>query len=420
LKHLLFAKEGELFEANNIIKMLEDKVKALSAELGAERKEFNDFRAQTTLGTPPFLHRSDGGRVGNTPSGPVSPVTTRTGRSFSQLSTVAQPYTPVTPTTPRFLIGPVVNGATGQTTGRRHKRTETPEQLFLRPYTNGVPIFTWGIDPQGDRGLIHDFFDDIRNWAAMHSRPFAIDEVDNLASHPSLVDMMGGKSIIQDLLLDDEMRKDIVAAIVARHIVVHAVGEAFLTNSKHRAGQETRDIFTKFALLAENDYKAKHELCVRQGDLYKSLKIGPGHKKWRTGKAEELTVALLTLLTPFLGAAEDANRDHVLSELYVKGYRIGFRLHMEEAKWQIIYPVAGMNLNLERMVNQTRTLLGDPMTTFNKLMQNPRSFFVRFAITPTFTRSDFSSGREVKTVVHSSMVHIGRMGKMSHLDDVQY
>jgi hypothetical protein len=302
--------------------------------------------------------------------------------------------------------------------GARHKRTETPQQLFLRAITD-VKVYTMGIEPQDDRGLLHDFFEDIRKWAIHYTVDLDAQEIGRCSLMEDLVDMMGGKSDIRHLLADREMRQEIVSALIIRDMVFHALGEGSMLNSKHRNGEQCREIVSEFAMLSQENDMAKHQLCLRQASLYQEMYAEHDHHEWRTKNANERTKALLSVLSPFLHGGIDADGEHSLSELYVKGYRIGFRLRSHAVKWQVIFPVAGMQLDLKRMVNRTLNLAGDPMTTWKELVRNPEKYFVRFAVTPTMTKSDFSEGREVKAVVHSSLVHVGRQNLASHREDSQ-
>jgi hypothetical protein len=234
------------------------------------------------------------------------------------------------------------------------------------------------------------------------------------------VQILSNKSDVQDMMADKEMRKDIVASIIIRDIVWYAIGEQFLNNSKHHAGEDCNKLFLDFEHLFEEEYELKHRVCLKQQALYTKLKNEPGHKKWRTLVAEDQSQKLLAKIGVFLQPGFDLERDHVLNELYVKGYRIGFRLRMEAAvKWKITWPVAGVEVNFKWMVNQTRNLYGDPATTYRKLIEDPNRYFVRFAVTPTFTMLDFSSGVEEKTVAHSALIHVGHRGVLSHRDDAK-
>lgn len=305
-----------------------------------------------------------------------------------------------------------------QPAGARHKRTETPQQLFLRDITN-VKVYTVGMEPQNDRGLLHDFFEDIRKWAIHYTIDLDGEEITGCSVMKDLVAITGGKSDIQHLLADREMRHDIVSALIIRDMIFHAIGEGSMFNSEHHDGKLCREIVSDFAMLSAEDHSTKHQLCLGQAALYQEMYAEHDHHEWRTKQANERSKALLNALSPFFHRGINAGGEHSLSELYVKGYRIGFRLRSHAVKWQVIFPVAGMQLDLKRMVNRTLNLAGDPMTTWKELAKNPEKYFVRFAITPTMTKSDFSTGHEVKEVVHSSLVHVGRQNVASHREDVQ-
>jgi hypothetical protein len=50
-----------------------------------------------------------------------------------------------------------------QVWSRRHHRTATPEQRSIRFMMGGKPIYTMGMNPQEDRCLLFDFFEQIRS-----------------------------------------------------------------------------------------------------------------------------------------------------------------------------------------------------------------------------------------------------------------
>ena len=124
-----------------------------------------------------------------------------------------------------------------------------------------------------------------------------------------------------------------------------------------------------FALLLE-DFTTTQELCLNQQALYKEPHEGLGHKDWRKNTADERTQMLFATIPPFLGTCIDADAQHWLGELYVKGYCIGIRLRPNAVKWQIFFPVVGMQICLDRIMNRTLNLAGDPMTTQRKLASN--------------------------------------------------
>lgn len=252
--------------------------------------------------------------------------------------------------------------------------------------------------------LLHDFFESIRAWASTYTKPLSPSDITKTcAQMPSLQDLFAKKNTdISTLLSSAELRADVVAALVTRHIVMYTMSEHFLIHSQHSSSAVYEQLLLDFAL--STDAAQKHALCQQQSSLYANLKADKGLRAWRDRKAEKLSRDLIADLACLL--APGANQ-HVLSELFIKGYRIGFRLRMEAVKWTIMWPTAGTDLNLRHMVNQSRNLCGDVMQTLTVLQREPEKFCVRFALTPTFTKSGFSSGCEQKEVIHSALVHVG-------------
>lgn len=102
------------------------------------------------------------------------------------------------------------------------------------------------------------------------------------------------------------------------------------------------------------------------------------------------------------------DRDHNLQELYIKGLRIGFRMRMNAEKWTMKWPAVGEDYNYNEMVNESRLLHGTPIKTLERLTQAPNNYSVRFAMSPTIIKSDFSTGVERKEHVHKALVHLVR------------
>jgi hypothetical protein len=90
--------------------------------------------------------------------------------------------------------------------GKRHHRTATPEQRNIRALTNGAPIFTLRIDAQTDRGLLCDFFEQIKQWSAtytVHIRSLPAEQVHALAAHPAIAESLGLSSQLAARTLDE-------------------------------------------------------------------------------------------------------------------------------------------------------------------------------------------------------------------------
>lgn len=53
-----------------------------------------------------------------------------------------------------------------------------------------APLYTFGIDPQADRGLLYDFFEAIQTWAnthTVHLRMLNAAQILALPAHPAIV-----------------------------------------------------------------------------------------------------------------------------------------------------------------------------------------------------------------------------------------
>ncbi|KAF2874208.1 hypothetical protein BDV95DRAFT_326646 [Massariosphaeria phaeospora] len=299
---------------------------------------------------------------------------------------------------------------------RRHKRTETPEQRFIRAAMGGRPVFTMGMAAQSDRGLLVDFLEEIKRWATkwgLQGDMLSTQQQADLLKHPALLAFVNDTSALRTLIIDVDMRFALLAAVVSRDIFYHTASEHFLYNSGHPYYQECDDLFTQFSVLGHGDELEKHELLLKQQTLYTRIKELRSHKSWRDAAAERLSVALVQDLGILVHNNGAADRDHGLQELYVKGYRIGFRMRMAAAKWKMSWPAAGADFNEQQMVNESRKLCGSPIETHQAVSRYPMNYSVRFAMSPTIIKSEFVHGVEEMETVHSALVHIVK--KSSHI-----
>lgn len=347
------------------------------------------------------------------------------GYNRSIRRSAARPYEPAMPVDPhntghpsrRAYTPPVLPPQTppprqaGKKKGRHH-RTATPEQRQLRALTNGRPVYTLGIDPQTDRGLICDFFEQIKSWSAAYTvqlGALATEKIQELATNAGLVGYLGTALQFSKMIMEPDMLKSIVSAIVSRYVFAYTVGEHAMFLSRHIDANVCERLNQAWAQLSDHEHEKKVELLALQRDIYTRIKGAEDFKDWRTTCAKDFTTQLLSKLNGFLitnlpfTTAKD--RDHRLQELFVKGYRIGFRLRME-AVWQFTWPIPGDQLQPAIMVNESRNLYGDMITTMREVMNSPNEHCVRFAVSPTMIKTDFSAGGEKKEVVHSALVHI--------------
>jgi hypothetical protein len=299
--------------------------------------------------------------------------------------------------------------------GKRHYRTATPEQ---RQIPTSMPIYTFGLDPQTDRGLLNDFFEAIKTWAAaytVHLRTLTAEQIHNLALHPALTSL-GLSSQPSMLVTEQTMLIAIVAAVMSRYIFTQTISSDALRLSNHPHANVTDELLHQWDLLsADNNYyeKAK-ELLHHQRNIYTAIKNLPTHKAWRATAAHTLSARLLHdlqgLLATTLSPAALKERKHILSEIFIKGYRIGFRLHMSAVKWQFVWPVLGAEFDPRAMVNESKMLYGDVVTTMKRVLERPEEHVVVFGGSPTCVRSEFSGGSEKRELVHGALVHVTRKG----------
>jgi hypothetical protein len=116
---------------------------------------------------------------------------------------------------------------------------------------------------------------------------------------------------------------------------------------------------------------------------------------------------------PAASRLEVTDRDYSLQELFIKGYRIGFRMRMEAAKWRMAWPLAGDDYDHTSMVNESRLLHGDVMKTVEMTSRTPTNYAVRFAMSPTMAKTTFAGGVEQRETIHKGMVHLAR--KAGHI-----
>lgn len=334
------------------------------------------------------------------PSKSLSPV-----KSFEPLSAPSMLQLPPAPVQPPSK------------SGRHHHRTVTPEQRYIREIMGGKPVYTVGMKEQDDRCLFFDYFEHIKKWAAMytvHIRSLNAEQVHNLAAHPAIAEVLGKSSQLMMLVTEKDMLIAMVTSVVSNRLWTHALDEHSLYASGHPQAQVCEELVHQWTRIGAHDHQAKLDLLAFQEQIYTSIKSAPDHNTWRTSRAESLSTQLLSdldgLLATNISLKSLTERNHVLSELYIKGYRIGFRLRMTASKWQFQWPSSGTEFDPDAMVNENRMLYGDVMRTMGAVMHEPQMHEVRFAMSPTTTRSDFSVGGETRVVVHHAMVHITRTG----------
>ncbi|KAH8708460.1 hypothetical protein GQ44DRAFT_815856 [Phaeosphaeriaceae sp. PMI808] len=301
-----------------------------------------------------------------------------------------------------------------QRKGRRHHRTATPEQHHIRAFTN-TPIYTMGIDPQTDRGLLCDFFEDIKRWVAAYIadlRTMNAEQIHNLESHDAITHMFNQPSQFSLLITEKDILIALVTSIMSRYIFMHTIDEHALFLSGHQLADLTEQLVADWT--PQLSQPQRKEWLLRQRDLYTAIKNVPNHKAWRTDFSQTATTALMAHLAGLLAENLPPNlikeRDHQVQEFFIKGMRIGFRMRMAATRWSVAWPVCGAGFCAQTMVNESRMLYGDIMSTLRQVMALPNEHRVQFAVSPTMWRSEFEGGVERKEVVHSALVHLTRKG----------
>jgi hypothetical protein len=341
---------------------------------------------------------------------PLEPMTPPLKQYWPQM-----PYGP--PYTSMNHVSPASWHYTSYSAGSRHHRTATPEQRAIRKMMGGKPVYTMGIDPQNDRCLLADFFTEIKRFAETYTvqiRALNAEQVHGLSANPAIASSIGKPSLIMTLVTEKDMLIAMVALAISKHMWTYALDETSLYSCGHSHAMLTEDLTNRWARLGDTDYEAKHNLLLVQQQIYTSIKEDANHKTWRAATAERLTnkllFNLLGLLATNLPAPALKERNHILSELHVKAYRIGFRLRMAAVKWTFCWPSTGAVFESGKMVNESRTLYGDVLCTMNAVAREPDQHVVLFALSPTVVGSEYAAGVERKSVVHHAMVHLTRKG----------
>jgi hypothetical protein len=298
---------------------------------------------------------------------------------------------------------------------KRHHRTATPEQRQIRAIMK-APVYTLGIDPQDDRSLFSDFFQAIKNWAANYTvnlRTLSAEQIDKLAAHGAIASCLGQPSQLMKLITEKDMLITVVAVLISRHIFAHTIDEHGLYLSGHPNAQITEKLAYEWTRLLPSEYEKRDDLLQLQSEIYTAIKAQSDHKAWRKTCAHIFTDSLISslsgLLTPNLPVFAIVHRNHIIQELYVKGYRIGFRLRMAAIRWDFTWPLQGATFNSNTMVNESRLLYGDVMKTMREIAANQEEHVVRVAISPTIRKRDWAvRGGGVGEVVHSGMVLVTR------------
>lgn len=115
------------------------------------------------------------------------------------------------------------------------------------------------------------------------------------------------------------------------------------------------------------------------------------------------------MLNPHLPPRAIQYRSNVLQDLFVKGYRINFRLRMEAVWWDFGFQHPGETFSSESMVNASRGLYGDAVRTMGEVTRNEGGYGVVLAVGPVVGRREVKGGfGERGEVVLKGVVHLRR------------
>jgi hypothetical protein len=280
------------------------------------------------------------------------------------------------------------------TNGKRHHRTAAPEQRQIRAIMQ-APVYTFGIEPQTDRSLLCDFFDAIKTWATAYTidlRTLPAAQTHTLAAHPALISLAIPPTQLDALVPEKDKLPSLIAAFVTRFISKRAIDAHALTLSGHPRAQSIKALEHDWAHLLRDEHEAKHVLLQRQRAVYTAIKNASDHRVWRASCAQQLTTELINVLAGLLILLHPAaakNCVHVMPELFVKGYRIGFRLHMSAVRWDFMWPVSGQGFDGRVMVNESRMLYRDVLRTMEEVGKMEEEHEVKFARSPVVWKREW-------------------------------
>lgn len=209
---------------------------------------------------------------------------------------------------------------------RRHHRTATLQQRRIL-HIMKAPVYTIRIDPQTDRGMLCDFYEAIKNWAAtytINTFTFTASQLHDLTLYPALTSAFGSPARIRMLVGQIYMLAAMVSSIISRLIFTRTIDENALYLSCHPHAWITQALADQRSSLSPTDAEGKEAWCASQKGLLTALPTLSGYHSWCSTCAEyfstTLTSSLSSLLNTYLSTQAIRQRDYVLQELFVKGY----------------------------------------------------------------------------------------------------
>jgi len=269
--------------------------------------------------------------------------------------------------------------------------------------------------PQDDRGLLFDFFLQIKTWAAtytVYAPLLSPMEAQSFIVRPIFTAVVGKPKQPMGLIMEKEGLVSLVAATVSRHLITHTMDEFALSRSRHPDSVNCEKSDFCWQLHTPSGIAAKQDVLLSQKEAYPTPKNAPGHRAWCVATAlrhtNDLIPDLTDLLITNLSQKAIAERDRLLTELYMKGLRANFRLRMSATWSDFSWPVVGVDFDAQKMVTENRCLYGDVVSTMKAVMSNPTSHEVVFAVSPTITKQKYDRHLLETKVLYSAMVHIAK------------
>jgi len=275
--------------------------------------------------------------------------------------------------------------------------------------------YTVETGPQDDRGLMFDFFSQIKTWAAtytVYAPLLSAMKVQSVIMRPIFAAVIGKHAQPMGLVMEKEGLVSLVAAAISRHLITHTMDEFALSRSRHPDSVNCEKSAFCWQLHAPSEIAAKQDVLLSQKEAYTTLNKAPGHAAWRQATAlrhtNELLPDLADLLITNLSPNAIAERNRILIKLYMKGFRVNFRLRMSATWFDFSWPAVGADFDPQKMVMENRCLYGSIVRTMKAVMSSPTSHEVVFAVSPTITKQTYDKNLLETEVVHSAMVHIAK------------
>ncbi|KAH7128314.1 hypothetical protein B0J11DRAFT_504793 [Dendryphion nanum] len=285
---------------------------------------------------------------------------------------------------------------------RNFKRSVTPVQLDTPVHATAT-----GPDPQADRPLLIDFFSDIQTWAENWASPvYKCDGAGVVTAQTLFSDSASCMGVLDN----KENRAQIIAGIVAYRITLYTLSEASLIHSCHsEANVSVKPLLDVLNSLGAGEVNKKESMLALQKELYTTIQTGERYYQWREAKSAELAEITVQKLEGLVisDTKQGQALKQTLTQLFLRGFRIGFRMRMEVADWRFEWICPGATFDLGKMVNTARRLHGDSITaTVNRIQLAPTNYSVRWSLSPVITKTTISSGMQHLEMVHSAMVNL--------------